>query len=267
MQKIVVFIISGLVVWIIIELLIGYLSLQKYTTDIDFIPSNNESPKELKDKFIKKIVSIHAVYNIEKLKKYINKYEAIETDIIYTDNGLFLSHNEPIDKGSITLDKLFEYLGQYYIKHDIQKQYQKYIWLDIKNITEDNYEIIINIIINEADKNQINRNKIIIESPKINFLPQFSNYGLLTSYYFSPSFSNNKDDEKIIASLKDNIENYYVDFISCNHKYFRFVNRLFPKKMKNYWYEGGSIQMKIRSVFIKYFIFKEETSGILILDF
>lgn len=63
MQKIVVFIISGLVVWIIIELLIGYLSLQKWTTEIDFIPSNNESPKELKDKFIKKIVSIHAVYN------------------------------------------------------------------------------------------------------------------------------------------------------------------------------------------------------------
>lgn len=259
-----------ILIWVLIEFIIAYYSLNFFTTDVEFEPSYSESSTYIRENFTKPYIAIHAIYSIDKLKKYINKYNALETDVVYSDGVLFLSHDIHIDIKASTphLESILSYLNQYYTDNKIENEYQKTIWIDLKNIDEYNYGNIINILNTYVDKYNITRNKIIIESRNVSILPHFSKQGYLTSYYFIPSFSNNpQEDELVIKELKNNVEKYYVDFISCNVKYFRIVNKLFPNKYKNYWYDGSSIQMILRSVFVRYFIFQEDTTGILILDF
>lgn len=144
----------------------------------------------------------------------------------------------------------------------------KYLWLDFKNMNSENYLGILDTLIKHTSKYNINKSSLIIESPYPALLQIFSKKGFITSYYFEPVFYEDKEKNNlIIKNIIDIVEKYPVDFISCNVKYFSFVNSIFPNMHKNYWYSGGSLQMILRSIFIRLYILKQDNTGILILDY
>lgn len=266
----IVFIFISISLWIVIENIIGYLSLYKYSDTLSYDKhSSIESPDDIQKTFSKPFISIHAVYSIAKLKKYFNKYKCFETDIVFYENKFILSHdnyNIDINKNNyLYLDNIFANVNRMIGggKSDL-----KYIWLDIKNMDNENYLYILEMLINLTSKYNINKSYIIIESPYPALLQSFSKKGFITSYYFEPVFYADKEKNNlIIKNIIDILEKYPVDFISCNVKYFSLVNTVFPNMHKNYWYSGSSIQMILRSLFIRQYILNQKTTGILILDY
>lgn len=265
------FLLISVILYGIIENIIGYSSLYKYS---DILLCDKYSSIESSYSNIKNIVSepfilIHAVYSIEKLKKYYNKYKGFETDIVFYENKFILAHdnyNIDINKNNyVYLDDIFANIN---IVTGGGKSDLKYIWLDMKNMDNENYLYILEILINLTINYNINKSYIIIESPYPALLQSFSKKGFITSYYFEPIFYADKEQNNlIIKNIIDIVEKYPVDFISCNVKYFSLVNTVFPNMYKNYWYSGSSIQMILRSLFIRYYILNKDTTGILILDY
>lgn len=264
------FLLISIILWSVIENIIGYLLLYKYSDILLYDEySSIESSYNIQNTFSEPFISIHAVYNIEKLKKYFNKYKCFETDIVFYENKFILAH----DDYNIDINKNnYMYLDDIFASIDRMtgggESDLKYMWLDFKNMNNENYLYILEMLINLASKYNINKSYIIIECPYPALLQSFSNKGFITSYYFEPVFYADKEKNNlIIKNIIDILEKYPVDFISCNVKYFSLVNTVFPNMYKNYWYSGSSIQMILRSLFIRKYILNQWTTGILILDY
>ena len=60
-----------ILIWVLIEFIIAYYSLNFFTTDVEFEPSYSESSTYIRENFTKPYIAIHAIYSIDKLKKYI----------------------------------------------------------------------------------------------------------------------------------------------------------------------------------------------------
>ncbi len=265
----IIFILISIISWSVIESIIGYFSLYTYSNTLSYDKySSIESPYNIKNNFSEPFISIHAVYSIEKLKKYFNKYKCFETDIVFYENKFIIAHdniNLDINKNSyLYLDDIFANISSI----SGGRSDLKYIWLDFKNMNSENYLSILDILINLVAKYNINKSSIIIESPYPSLLQSFLNKGFITSYYFEPVFYEDREkNDLIIKNIIDIVEQYPVDFISCNVKYFSLVNNIFPNMHKKYWFSGSSLQMKLRSLFIRLYVLNQDTTGILILDY
>ncbi len=90
----------------------------------------------------------------------------------------------------------------------------------------------------------------------------------MTSYMFDPLFNKNiKENTNIVMNILQDIDKYDIDFISSNVKNYYLLKNLFPNIKKNYWFSGSSLQMKLRSIYIRYIILKDKNTGILLLDY
>lgn len=106
------FLLISIILWSVIENIIGYLSLYKYSDILLYDEySSIESPYNIQNTFSEPFISIHAVYSIEKLKKYFNQYKCFETDIVFYENKFILAHdnyNIDINKNNyVYLDDIF----------------------------------------------------------------------------------------------------------------------------------------------------------------
>lgn len=217
----------------------------------------------------------HAVYSVSEADEYINKYGGIETDVVYKWGRFVIAHGENLlvsqNANYTYLEDLLPPLSSYLAGLQNEDKSLPYIWLDCKNLTENIKEDFLKDMLALLNNAGISPHNVIIETPVAEVIDYFSQYGFKTSYFFEPDV--NKGDkyentesvnyaaERLLGGGKS------VSYISCNVRFYSVVNKAFPDMIKNYWYYGSSIQMIIRSFFIRLAVMNRDDTGILLIDY
>lgn len=184
----------------------------------------------------KNTILLHRVNNRKRLLEYFKKYAGFEIDVNFNNEKKFfnvshdnIDHNEDL---SIMLN-------------DINDLKYKYLWIDFKNLSNENKEIALNVLNEIIKKNNLFKNHIIIESRNANALKIFGNSGYYTSLYLSCYTWDTKNCIKnIIKDIKD-LENSNVDFVSSDARYFDIVKLCFPKVAHLFWVMDKANEQKI----------------------
>lgn len=121
--------------------------------------------------------------------------------------------------------------------YNLEKQFQQYelaaenngLWLDFKNLTEQNKEEALAALTELLDKYHIDKNKIWVESGNWQALGRFKQAGFRTSYYL-PYYKFEKMTAAEIEKAKRETERIAasgnVDAVSFYGKYYSFVSGL-----------------------------------------
>ncbi|MEX2349852.1 MAG: DUF2181 domain-containing protein [Flavobacteriaceae bacterium] len=171
----------------------------------------------------------HRVNSIEKLKHTQEKYEGIELDLVFdTITNTFDVNHPPAISINLTLDEFLE---------ELNKDEIKGVWLDFKNLNENNSIESFRRLEHLVKKHDIAPNKIIIESQHPEFLQIFSDSDFKTSYYLpSALYQLSKKKLKLkIAEIQKNINQYPTTAISTNINDYSIIKQHFPSKVKYLW--------------------------------
>lgn len=156
---------------------------------------------------------LHRTNSLQKLEELSFKYPGIEIDISYDENKLIFDVGHELENSiNLSLEKMFEKLDK-----------DKKVWLDLKNLTEENSLIVLEKLEKLIMNYSLKKSNFIIESPDYKSLKKFKEKGFYTSYYdkFIPK---NKTKEEL-KNWKENlikIEN--GDYVCA----FSFPNDLYP---------------------------------------
>lgn len=171
----------------------------------------------------------HRVNSKEKLNSALNYFEGIELDLVYNDKENILDVNHPPTE---TIGLNFED----YFKA-IKKNQFPYIWLDIKNITEENAEQILEMLVVIFNSREYPLYKVLIESRNPKSLLIFEKEGFKTSFYL-PNYLYKKDSlalSKSVLEIKNILKIQPNIAISTNFKNYNIVKKEFPNKKKYIW--------------------------------
>ncbi len=117
---------------------------------------------------------LHRVNSVEKMLELSDKYTGIEIDVNFNNIELFFDVTHEIeDSINLSLEEYFKYLN----KND------KKIWIDFKNLTEENVENSLEVLENIIFEYDVDKTRFIIESPNYEMLKFFKERGYYTSYY------------------------------------------------------------------------------------
>lgn len=171
----------------------------------------------------------HRVNSKEKLNYALKFFDGIELDLVYDADKNILDVNHP-PAPSIDLD-LQEYLSK------INTDKYPYIWLDIKNLTIENDENILDILVALFSEREYPFGKILVESQNSLSLPIFARAGFKTSYYLPTGLStkNTSDLEIEIKKIKEILKAQPTVSISSNYEDYEFMRTHFPKTKKYTW--------------------------------
>lgn len=165
---------------------------------------------------------LHRVDSIEKQKEFCDKYKGLEFDIIYYESydGFENSHD----------------IGDYN-RYDFEKTlltYQKLnrsngIWLDFKNLSENNKIKSCNKLNELIVKYKIDKSLIWVESNDWESLKYFKDNGFKTSYYF-PYYDLKKmsdiDIKKVKMLTEDIALSGAINAISFDGDYYNFIKTM-----------------------------------------
>ncbi|MCF6308436.1 MAG: hypothetical protein L3J09_10825 [Flavobacteriaceae bacterium] len=169
----------------------------------------------------------HRVDSKEKLKAALLFYDGVELDLVFKANENVLDVNHPPTK-SINLS--FEnYLSEI--------ENEPYLWLDIKNLTAENSELILSKLIKVLNKKKYSFKKVLIETRYPEALPIFTKEGFITSYYL-PFGLHNKSVSELnieITKIKSVLKNQPEIGISSDYKDYNILKKHFPDKNKYLW--------------------------------
>lgn len=189
----------------------------KIFSAVPAVLENRLAEKLMPDKFW-----LHSVNSVDKQKELAHKYTGLEFDIIYyeKENAFENSH----DKTDLQ-------------KYNLEKQFQQYasasenneIWLDFKNLNENNQKESLECLNNLVAEYCIEKNKIWVESKSWQALKNFKLAGFKTSYYL-PYYKFNKMTEDEIKFARkhtvDVAESGNIDAISFHGDYYSFITSL-----------------------------------------
>lgn len=117
---------------------------------------------------------LHRVNSVEKMLEFFDKYTGIEIDVNFNNIELFFDVTHEIeDSINLSLEEYFKYLN----KND------KKIWIDFKNLTEENVENSLEVLENIIYEYNVDKTRFIIESSNYKMLKFFKEKGYYTSYY------------------------------------------------------------------------------------
>jgi hypothetical protein len=169
----------------------------------------------------------HRVDSKEKLKAALLFYDGVELDLVFKANENVLDVNHPPTK-SINLS--FEnYLSEI--------ENEPYLWLDIKNLTSENSELILSKLIKVLNEHNYSFKNVLIETRYPEALPIFTKEGFITSYYL-PFGLHKKSDSELnleITKIKSVLENQPKIGISTDYKDYDIIKDHFPDKDKYLW--------------------------------
>lgn len=179
---------------------------------------------------------LHRTDSVEKQYEFANKYQGIEFDIIYyeAENAFENSH----DKKDLN-------------KYNLEKQLRAYqdiglpkgIWLDFKNLTENNKFAAKNTLDNIMTKYNIDKKLVWLESGNWQALKIFHDDGYRTSYYL-PYYKLDKMTAAEIENARKLTKKIAfsgsVDAVSFYGGYYDFVNsvELPPRTELLTWLDG-----------------------------
>ena len=167
----------------------------------------------------------HRVLDPQTANKLSAKFNGIELDVFFeSDKSLFdVRHHGPYVGKS-----LVDYLS--HISND-----SVFLWIDLKNLSSTNVLSVINRLDLITQENFL-KDRMIIESKDIELLYQLKESGYKISYWL-PSFHFLYSIFQVYE-IKDNLEYYAPDAISCSYHYVDFYSRKFPNYNLHCWTNG-----------------------------
>lgn len=131
---------------------------------------------------------LHSANSIEKMLEVSGKYKGMEIDVNFNNTELFfdVTHNIE-DSINLSLEEYFKYLN----KND------KKIWIDFKNLTEENVENSLEVLENIIFEYYVDKTRFIIESSNYEMLRFFKERGYYTSYYVPYLDISNLSEEEL----------------------------------------------------------------------
>lgn len=171
---------------------------------------------------------LHRVNSPKRLSLQYNKYKGFELDIIFhtemnnEGGGTFENSHDSDNSAWYGLEEMFKTLSDLGFAED-----DKGIWLDYKNLTEENKTASLSVLETLMSKYGFDRKKFWIESSNWSALKEFRDNGFITSYYFPYcDLSKMAENDKQVA--KDKIHEAFntdsIDAVSFDYCYYDFVS-------------------------------------------
>ena len=152
------------------------------------------------------------------------KFNGVELDVFFeSDKSLFDVRHHGSFKGNYLIDYLSD------INNDMC------FWIDLKNLNPSNVSSVITRL-DSITKETISKQRIIIESKDIKLLYELKKSGYKISYWL-PSFNLFKSIFQVYE-IRNDLENYTPDAISCSYHNVRFYSRKFPNYSIHCWTNG-----------------------------
>lgn len=172
----------------------------------------------------------HRVNSIQKKKEALGKFSGIELDLMYyQEKGMFDVNHFPASSINLSLSD--------YLKADTHKN--SGYWLDFKNLTAENAQSACNIIDSIVRSLDLNKEKIIVESPNYPFLHLFAAKGFIVSYYLPCLHTINHDSlVKTVDEVRSALRKYPGLRISSEYKDYQLMKHYFPDANKLLWWTG-----------------------------
>lgn len=163
---------------------------------------------------------LHRSNSIEKLEELSSKYEGVELDIVFfaVENNFDVSHdsNGRID---YPLDSFLHVLANT----------DNRVWLDFKNLNMNNSVQSLYLLSKMLERNNINKDRVIVESRDYNALKLFKEQGFYTSFYcpVDDKYLNTKEGRGLFVELVSKaIDSGSVDAVSFPVEYYSLVKSI-----------------------------------------
>jgi thymidylate synthase len=176
----------------------------------------------------------HANNDTDKAKNSLSKYPGFEFDVIYDEkiDSIYVKHNLE-DPNDLELSRFLKNID-YASSH---------LWMDFKNLNENNANQIIPILDNILDNSE--KNRIIIESQNPEALNILSENNFWTSYWI-PHFSYSEmsfyTQLRLAIEIGQKVDNYNLNAISAHIELYYFINRFFPDMNVHLWATGKPME-------------------------
>jgi len=172
-------------------------------------------------------VGVHRVNTLDKLERSLAYFDAIELDLVYIPETNILDvHHPPNPSTGLTLEKYIYFLNT-----------KPFIWLDIKNLDEQNATLILQKLNNILDQKNYPKDKVLVETRFPEKLELFAKAGYKTSYYLKQNLHklNPTDLSSEIEHIKTLLETQPEVGISTEHVDYEILKEYFPTKTKYLW--------------------------------
>jgi len=174
----------------------------------------------------------HRVNSITKLDETAKIFSGMELDVVW-ENGNFDVNHPPAESIQLYLDE--------YINH-LPKSRQYGLWVDYKNLKAPWDQQSANYLDSLFNKDNLNKDRVYIESHFPKHLDAFMDKGFKISYYL-PSGLNQIQQKDSINKVLDRINSNLKDkpelFISAPFADYNFMREHFPERKKLLWHLGG----------------------------
>lgn len=174
----------------------------------------------------------HRVNSINKLEETASFFRGFEIDVVWEKGKLDINH-PPAKSINLYLDK--------YVKH-IPDNGKYGLWLDYKNLEKDWANESSNYIDSILTRENIDRNRVYVESHKPEFLAPFSNKDFKISYYLPSNLNHikeRKDLEEALREIDFHLNENPQLFISAPFSDYQFMKTHYPERKKIIWHLGG----------------------------
>jgi len=158
---------------------------------------------------------VHRANSIEKWMEQSTLYPNAEIDLLFLeDDGKYHVAHDSVDVDKLILDNYFQHL----------RCRDGKLWLDIKNLTNENYLTALNELNLLCQNYEIDKNRLIIESDNSEALSHFKcDGGYFTSYYLRaprPTSLSSAEIEKTIKNLQSIVDSKTVSALSFPHYWY-----------------------------------------------
>jgi hypothetical protein len=174
----------------------------------------------------------HRVNSIPKLKETISIFSGMELDVIWEEDKFDVNH-PPAESIQLYLDE--------YISH-LPVSKKPGLWIDYKNLKAPWAQHSADYLYNILKTDNINRDRVYIESRFPQHLEHFVKKGFKASYYLPSGLNQitNKDRlQKMLNTINSNLEDKPGLYISAPFSDYCFMREHFPERKKLLWHLGG----------------------------
>ena len=178
----------------------------------------------------------HRVNSLDKLNSATKYFKGVELDLVYDNERKVLDVNHPPAE-SIGL-KFETYVGA------LGENQNPYLWLDVKNLNEENAKEIVSKINTVLEKHNYSKEKVLIETSFPKALKEIEDNNYKSSYYlpYGLCFMNNNELLNVISDINLVLGNNPKVAISSDIQDYQLLKKHFPKREKYLWSLGSIVR-------------------------
>ncbi len=177
----------------------------------------------------------HRVNTVDHFQALEKSFDGAELDLVITENCLDIYHPPDQSKGLCLAS---------YIEQMIKEAPELKLWLDVKNLNEQNVSSFIHQLDAIFDDNGLSKDQVLVESTEINVLTQVRDAGYAVSYYL-PHLEHFQDKKTVIDNIRNKIENSGIATISTDIVNYKYIENEFPSSPKLLWALGRNLKEEV----------------------